>query len=101
MCGIHGLFRLSPDAPALDLAELDRTSAALARRGPDGEGRWVSADGRIALGHRRLAILDLSPAGAQPMASEDGRCQLVLNGEIYTSGSCARSWSGTGTASVR
>ncbi len=83
MCGIHGLFRFSPEAPALDPAELDRTSAALARRGPDGEGRWISPDGRIALGHRRLAILDLSAAGAQPMASADGTCKLILNGEIY------------------
>ncbi|HEV7670160.1 MAG TPA: asparagine synthase (glutamine-hydrolyzing) [Thermoanaerobaculia bacterium] len=83
MCGIHGLFRFSPDAPALDPAELDRTSAALARRGPDGEGRWISPDGRVVLGHRRLAILDLSAAGAQPMASADGHCRLVLNGEIY------------------
>ncbi len=83
MCGIHGLFRLSPEAPALDRAELARTSAALARRGPDGEGRWISLDGRVVLGHRRLAILDLSEAGAQPMASADGRCQIVLNGEIY------------------
>ncbi|MEP7011513.1 MAG: asparagine synthase (glutamine-hydrolyzing) [Acidobacteriota bacterium] len=83
MCGLHGLFRFASHAPALDPDELDRTSAALARRGPDGEGRWISPDGRVALGHRRLAILDLSAAGAQPMASADGRCQLILNGEIY------------------
>lgn len=83
MCGIHGLFRLSPEAPAVDPAEMDRISAALARRGPDGEGRWVSPDGRVAFGHRRLAILDLSEAGAQPMVSSDGRCRIVLNGEIY------------------
>lgn len=83
MCGLHGLFRFSSEAPALDPGEFDRTSAALARRGPDGEGRWISPDGRVALGHRRLAILDLSAAGAQPMASADGRCQLILNGEIY------------------
>ncbi len=83
MCGLHGLFRFSADASAIDPSELDRTSAALARRGPDGEGRWISPDGRVALGHRRLAILDLSDAGSQPMASHDGRCQLLLNGEIY------------------
>ena len=83
MCGIHGLFRFSPEAPVLDPAELDRTSTALARRGPDGEGRWTSPDGRVALGHRRLAVLDLSEAGAQPMASADGSCRLILNGEIY------------------
>lgn len=83
MCGIHGLFRFSPEAPALDPEEIARTSRALARRGPDGVGGWISPDGRVALGHRRLAILDLSAAGAQPMASVDGSCQLILNGEIY------------------
>ncbi len=83
MCGLYGQFRFSADAPEIDPAELERTSAALARRGPDGEGLWRSPDGRVALGHRRLAILDLSPAGAQPMPSEDGRCRLILNGEIY------------------
>ena len=56
-------------------------SARLAHRGPDGAGAW-HADG-VALAHRRLSILDLSPAGAQPMTSHDGRYHMVFNGEIY------------------
>ena len=83
MCGINGILRLSPEAPAIDPAELLRTRDAMARRGPDGLGDYLSPDGRVGLGHRRLAILDPSPAGAQPMASEDGRFHAVLNGEIY------------------
>jgi asparagine synthase (glutamine-hydrolysing) len=83
MCGINGILRLSESAPPIDLEELVRTRDAMASRGPDGEGAWRSADGRAALASRRLAILDLSPAGAQPMASPDGRFHAVLNGEIY------------------
>jgi asparagine synthase (glutamine-hydrolysing) len=83
MCGINGILRLSPAAPPIDPAELLRTRDAMARRGPDGEGSYLSADGRVGLGHRRLAILDPSSAGAQPMASDDGRFRIVLNGEIY------------------
>ena len=70
-------------ASAPDRDELGRIHAALAPRGPDGEGLWSSPDGRLLLAHRRLAILDLSPAGAQPMSSADGRFTLVFNGEIY------------------
>jgi asparagine synthase (glutamine-hydrolysing) len=83
MCGLNGILRLTESAPAVDRAELVRTRDAMAARGPDGAGEWIAADGRIGLGHRRLAILDLSPAGAQPMASEDGRLRIVFNGEIY------------------
>jgi asparagine synthase (glutamine-hydrolysing) len=83
MCGINGILRLRPDAPAVELDVVVRTRDAMANRGPDGEGLWVSPDGTIALGHRRLAIIDLSETGAQPMAYEGGRFHLVFNGEIY------------------
>src|SRR5437660_1830394 len=87
MCGINGIVSLGPEAGPIDREELLRTREAMALRGPDGAGAWVSADGRVGLASRRLAILDLSPAGAQPMASGDPHggpvVQIVLNGEIY------------------
>lgn len=83
MCGLNGILRLTPATPPIDARELIATRDALAARGPDGEGLWLSPDGRLGLGHRRLAIIDLSPAGAQPMHSADGRHTIVFNGEIY------------------
>jgi asparagine synthase (glutamine-hydrolysing) len=83
MCGIAGVFRRTPEAPPIDAASLTRASESLASRGPDGRGEWTSASGAVAFAHRRLAIIDLSPSAAQPMLSEDGRCSLVFNGEIY------------------
>lgn len=79
MCGIAGFMAARPIEPDLARAMTDR----IAHRGPDDHGFWQSPDGRLVLGHRRLAIIDLSPAGHQPMASRDGRYMLVLNGEIY------------------
>jgi asparagine synthase (glutamine-hydrolysing) len=80
MCGVVGLM-----APSRrELAEqLDRMSSAVAHRGPDDHGRWLDQEVGLALGHRRLAVVDLSVAGHQPMVSADGRWVLVLNGEIY------------------
>lgn len=83
MCGIAGLVRVERDAAPPDPAELGRVSAALAPRGPDGDGFWRSPSARSALAHRRLAILDPTPAGAQPMRSRDDRFVLAFNGEIY------------------
>jgi asparagine synthase (glutamine-hydrolysing) len=83
MCGINGIVRRGADAPPIDREEVLRTREAMTARGPDDSGLWTSPDGLCALASRRLAILDLSPAGAQPMASSDGRYQLVQNGEIY------------------
>ena len=96
MCGINGILRLTDAAPAIDRDELLRTRDAMAARGPDGAGAWISGDGRVALASRRLAILDLSEAGAQPMPSADGRFQLVLNGEIYNFPELRRELEGEG-----
>src|SRR3984957_2021906 len=80
MCGIAGI--LSTDPANITPERLKFMTDALAHRGPDGEGHWLDPNGRIGLGHRRLSILDLSPAGAQPMACLD-RYLVIHNGEIY------------------
>lgn len=81
MCGIAGIFNYRRPDEAADRAVLERMTRALAHRGPDGEG--LHLDGPLGLGHRRLAIVDLSPTGAQPMANEDGSRWIVYNGEFY------------------
>ena len=78
MCGIAGI--LSP-SPSREFVE--RMGRALAHRGPDDEGIWLDADAGIGLANRRLAIIDLSPAGHQPILSSDRRLVLTFNGEIY------------------
>ena len=83
MCGINGIFAYHTAAAPPDRRELLRTRDAMRRRGPDGSGAWWSADRRVALGHRRLSILDLSSRAAQPMTSADGRLAVTYNGEIY------------------
>jgi asparagine synthase (glutamine-hydrolysing) len=80
MCGIAGILRWRAGA-ALDPAELQAMVASLRHRGPDHEG--LLCEGRVGLGMRRLAIQDLSPAGHQPMTSDDGAVTMVFNGEIY------------------
>lgn len=79
MCGIAGVLHLNGE-PASHVI-LKRMTDAIAHRGPDGEGQYV--DGPLGLGHRRLAIIDLSEAGHQPMATEDGRFVISYNGEVY------------------
>jgi asparagine synthase (glutamine-hydrolysing) len=83
MCGIAGVFAYGDSAPAVDRQELLRVRDHMAARGPDGDGAWFSANGRLGLAHRRLAIIDLSDRGAQPMQSQDGRYVISFNGEIY------------------
>src|SRR5687767_14167368 len=85
MCGIAGfLSRRAPDHPPE--AVIDAMTARLAHRGPDAHGTWIDRDAGVALGHRRLAIIDPSPAGAQPMLSHSGRFAITFNGEIYNYG---------------
>lgn len=80
MCGFSGIFQ----AQSSDLATIvTRMNDALTHRGPDDCGVWVDSDVGLAIGHRRLAIVDLSPAGHQPMHSNCGRFVIAFNGEIY------------------
>jgi asparagine synthase (glutamine-hydrolysing) len=83
MCGIAGLMRIGGLSSSRDLELLDRMTSRLRHRGPDGMGTWSDSEAGIALGHRRLAVLDLSPAGHQPMVSASGRFVIIFNGEIY------------------
>jgi asparagine synthase (glutamine-hydrolysing) len=83
MCGIAATFAHRESAPPVDSGELLKVRDAMRARGPDGEGLWLAPDGRTGLAHRRLAIIDLSDAAAQPMISSDGACAITFNGEIY------------------
>jgi asparagine synthase (glutamine-hydrolysing) len=79
MCGIAAIFsRRAPVAPGT----IERATRSLYHRGPDGQRHWISADGRVALGHARLSIIDLA-TGDQPIASEDERTRIIVNGEFY------------------
>ncbi len=82
MCGIAGLYAYRPTA-SVDRDELRRIRDQMQARGPDGKGEWYSDDGHLALGHRRLSIIDLSERAAQPMVSANGRLVVTYNGEIY------------------
>jgi asparagine synthase (glutamine-hydrolysing) len=81
MCGIAGIVNIRGHAVAQ--AEIERLTDLVAHRGPDGAGHWFSAERNVALGHRRLAIIDPGPGGYQPMLSSDARHVIVFNGEIY------------------
>lgn len=82
MCGILGILRSTPGATSPE-EELRTMLPGLRHRGPDHEGCWADGEAGIALGHTRLSVLDLSPAGHQPMASTSGRYRISFNGEIY------------------
>src|SRR5438034_4609945 len=84
MCGIAGFWDLAGRTSKERLERIvGRMAGSLRHRGPDGTGVWADAEAGVALGHRRLAILDLSPTGQQPMLSHCGRFTVIFNGEIY------------------
>lgn len=87
MCGIAGILTRNAAVPVAERAAAMAT--AIAYRGPDGSGVWSDDEAGIALSHRRLAIVDLTPSGAQPMVSSDGRWIISYNGEVYNAGAIA------------
>ena len=88
MCGIVGSFH--PEGRTCDAGVVARMRDRMAHRGPDGCGLWSSPDRRCRLGHRRLSIIDLSDAAAQPMTNHDGTVAVTFNGEIYNHGDLRR-----------
>ena len=82
MCGIVGAISWNNSFRITD-SWLAGLRDAMPHRGPDGAGLWISSDATVGLGHRRLAILDLSEAASQPMSNEDGSLWITFNGEIY------------------
>ncbi len=80
MCGIAGIIASKPSETLL--SQLKAMTGAIAHRGPDGEGHWISENEQVAFGHRRLAIIDLSEHGKQPMHYRE-RYSITFNGEIY------------------
>lgn len=83
MCGIVGALEFHNGTRGISEAYINQMRDTMVHRGPDGAGTWVSEDRKIGLGHRRLAIIDLSDAALQPMSNEDGSLRLSYNGEIY------------------
>src|SRR5882672_3900131 len=81
MCGLAGAIAIGTDA-RVDRERVCRMTALVAHRGPDGEGFWGDPEGRVALAHRRLSVIDIA-GGSQPMCSDSGDIVLVFNGEIY------------------
>ena len=79
MCGIVAMFSRRDAIPS---PVVERATKSLYHRGPDGQRHWISPDRRVALGHARLSIIDLS-TGEQPIASEDERIRIIVNGEFY------------------
>lgn len=108
MCGIAGLWNPSLTGARQSIEDQARRMAdAIAHRGPDGSGTWIDPSVGIALAHRRLAIVDLTPSGAQPMLSADGRWVISYNGEIYNAAEMRRApelahvaWRGTSDTEV-
>ena len=84
MCGLTGWFRRADSAPSSEMLQVVRGMAScLVHRGPDSSGEWADESSGIALGFRRLSIIDRSAAGNQPMQSMSGRFVIAFNGEVY------------------
>jgi asparagine synthase (glutamine-hydrolysing) len=104
MCGIAGVWRFAGVSAEELAAQARAMTDAIAYRGPDGDGHWSDPAAGVALGHRRLAIIDLTPSGLQPMTSADGRFVITYNGELYNRAEMAaeldRPWRGTSDTEV-
>src|SRR6266849_2848647 len=96
MCGINGTLAFTGGHYRVENDYLSRMRDTMSHRGPDGAQNWVAPDGRIGLGHRRLSIIDLSDAAAQPMTNEDGTLWITYNGEIYNHTELRRDLAETG-----
>ncbi|EPR37140.1 asparagine synthase (glutamine-hydrolyzing) [Desulfovibrio sp. X2] len=99
MCGIAGEY--APGRGATDISLITKMTDAMRHRGPDGAGSWRAIDGRCALGHRRLSIIDLSSAADQPMGNTRGDVHVVFNGEIYNHGDIRRELEALGVGDWR
>lgn len=97
MCGISGFFSPAKERENLRVC-VERMTRTLSHRGPDDAGVWVDENAGIALGHARLSIVDLSPAGHQPMVSSCGRFVIVYNGEVYNFAELRKELEGCGLA---
>lgn len=100
MCGITGILQAPQACRSADLGAIRGMTARLRHRGPDGDGLWWDRDAGIAFGHRRLAIVDLTDAGQQPMLSESGRFVITFNGEIYNYLSLRKELQGLGQSFI-
>jgi hypothetical protein len=99
MCGITGFLDVSKNRDDSSFqAVISYMMDAIRHRGPDDSGEWMDAQNGIALGFRRLAIIDLSPAGHQPMVSADGRYVIIFNGEVYNFNQLRNELAGLGHA---
>ena len=97
MCGIAGFIRTRNSWGECEMEQhIRRMTATLSHRGPDSSGVWIDRDAGVALGHARLAILDLSSAGHQPMHAQNGRYAITYNGEIYNCRMLAEELEGIG-----
>jgi asparagine synthase (glutamine-hydrolysing) len=96
MCGITGALSFAQSEFLITTPYITKMRDTMEHRGPDGAGVWVSDNGKIGLGHRRLSIIDLSETANQPMGNEDGTIQLVFNGEIYNHADIRRELEQTG-----